>query len=142
MSVGLPGTGVGGLFYLVSALCMPFREAYRAAVGRSDVRSRGLVVRQSGIALGVLGGIWLAGWVIGLVLTGIPAVAAAMNTVPAFAGHTTNILRSATFLLAFATLGAVLGAVEIAGTVRRWMAHRSIEPVPDDDPASLTRDAA
>ncbi len=141
MSVGLPGTGVGGLFYLISALCMPFREAYRAAGGRSDRRSRGVVVRQTVIALGVLGGIWLAGWLIGLLLLRVPAVATAINAVPALTGHSANILKTASFLLAFATLGGVLGAVEIAGTVRRWMVHRPVEPVPND-PARLTRDAA
>ncbi len=141
MSVGLPGTGVGGLFYLVSALCMPFREAYRATVGQSDARTRGVVARQTAIALGVLGGIWLAGWLIGLVLSEVPLVAAAMNAVPVFAGRASNVLKVASFSLAFVTLGIVLGAVEIAGVVRRLWAHRPIEPVPVD-PAQLTRDAA
>lgn len=141
MSVGLPGTGVGGLFYLVSALCMPFREAYRAATGKSTPRSRGVVLRQSLIALGVLGGIWLAGWLIGLVLSQVPLVAAAVNAAPGLAGRSGNILRIASFFLAFATLAAVLGAVEILGAVRRWRAARSIQPTPTDD-RQIARTAA
>lgn len=133
MSVGLPGTGVGGLFYLVSALCMPFREAYRAATGQSTRRSRGVVLRQSLIALGVLGGIWLAGWLIGLVLSQVPQVAAAINAVPGLTGRSGNILKTATFFLAFATLAAVLGAVEILGWVRRWRSPRSAQPTPTGD---------
>lgn len=141
MSVGIPGTGVGGLFYLVSALCMPVREAYRAARGRSDRRSRGVVVRQTLIALGVLCGIWLTGWLIGLVLSRIPAVAVALNAVPALAGRSGNILRTAAFFLALGTLGVVLGAVEIAGVIRRLRARRPPAPLPSE-PARVTRDAA
>ncbi len=140
MSVGLPGTGVGGLFYLVSALCMPFREAYRAATGRSDARSRDLVVRQTLIALGVLGGIWLAGWLIGLVLSHVPVVAAAINAVPSLAGRSSNLLKITSFVLAFATLIAVVGAVEILGAVRRWRAPRAVPPA--DDERRIARPAA
>jgi hypothetical protein len=141
VSVGLPGTGIGGVFYLMSALCMPFHEGYRALAGRSNARSRGVVARQFLLALGVLGGIWIAGWLIGLLLIRVPAVAVAMNALPGLAGHTSTVLKTASFFLAFATLGAVLGAVEIAGTVRRWTSRRVSEPVPDD-PAGLTRNAA
>ena len=141
MSVGLPGTGVGGLFYLLSALLMPFREVYRAAAGKSNPQSRSVVFRQSLIALGVLGGIWLTGWLIGLLLTHVPAVTAAINAVPGFAGRSSNVLKIASFFLAFATLAAVLGAVEILGAVRRWRAPRTVQPTPRDD-RHLDRDAA
>jgi len=141
MSVGLPGTGVGGLFYLVSALLMPLHEAYRATAGKSDRRSRGLVLRQSLIALGVLGGIWLAGWLIGLTLSHVPAVAAAINAVPGLAGRSGNFLKVASFFLAFASLAAVLGAVEILGAARRWGAPRTVQPSPRKDPP-IARPAA
>lgn len=141
MSVGLPGTGIGGLFYLMSALAMPFREGYRALAGRSDARSRGVVARQFAMALGVLGGIWAAGWLIGLLLVRVPAVAVAMNALPVLGGHPSTVVKVASFFLALGTLAAVLGTVEVVGTVRRWAARRPSEPVPDD-PADLTRDAA
>lgn len=141
MSVGLPGTGVGGLFYLASALCMPFREAFRAVAGRSDARSRSLVLRQTLIALGVLGGIWLAGWLIGLVLIQVPAVAAAIRTVPGFAGQSSNILKVSTFVVAVSTLIFVVGAVEVLGAVRRWTAPRRVRPPATDD-SRIARPAA
>lgn len=141
MSVGLPGTGVGGLFYLLSALLMPFREAYRAAAGKSNPRSRRVVLRQSLIALGVLAGIWLAGWLIGLLLGHVPVVAGAINAVPGYAGRSSNILKTASFVLAFATLAAVVGAVEILGAVRRWRAPRTVQPAAGDD-CHADRDAA
>lgn len=141
MSVGLPGTGIGGIFYLVSALCMPFREGRRMLSGRSNPRTRAVVVRQFLLALGVLGGIWLAGWLIGLLLLRVPAVVMAMQNLPVIAGHSANIVKTASFVLAVATLAAVLGTVEVVGTVRRWAARHPSQPVPDD-PAGLTRDAA
>lgn len=141
MSVGLPGTGIGGMFYLMSALCMPFREGYRVLAGRSNPQSRRVVARQVVLALGVLGGIWVAGWLIGLLLLRVPAVAVAMRTLPVLSGHSSNVVKTASFFLAFATLAAVLGTVEVVGTVRRWAAQHPSQPIPDN-PAGLTRDAA
>lgn len=141
MSVGLPGTGVGGLFYLLSALLMPFREAHRATTGRSDRRSRGVVLRQSLIALGVLGGIWLAGWLIGLLLSQVPAVAEAINAVPGLTGRSGNILKVASVFLALGTLAAVLGTVEILGAVRHWRAPRVVQPTSRND-SHIARPAA
>lgn len=37
MTAGLPGTGIGGLFYFVLVLLMPVREAVRVVQGRSSV---------------------------------------------------------------------------------------------------------
>jgi hypothetical protein len=48
MSVGLPGTGVGALFYLLSALWAPIHRLMK----RDDRRSRGIAV--AAIALGIV----------------------------------------------------------------------------------------
>jgi len=37
MVVGLPGTGIGGLFYLLMTLWMPFHELYVLARGKSSL---------------------------------------------------------------------------------------------------------
>lgn len=141
MSVGLPGTGVGGLFYLVSALWMPVRETCRALTGKSDVRSRSLVARQTLIALGVLGGIWLAGWLLGLMLTRVPAVTAVLNAAPALAGRSSNLLKITSLVLGLATLITVVGGVEILGAVRRWKPPREARPPAGED-RGLARPAA
>lgn len=54
MNAGLPGTGLGGLFYLVLALVMPLREAYLTARGRSSRERWRVVAQQFTIALGIL----------------------------------------------------------------------------------------
>src|SRR3954463_3972003 len=70
VTAGLPGTGIGGLFYLISALMMPFREAFRALVGRGD-RARGqLALQQGGLALTILGAVWVTGIVMGVLHIG------------------------------------------------------------------------
>ena len=56
-SAGLPGTGVGGLFYVLLALWMPVRELWATARGRGDrARWRAALV-QSALAWGVVGAV-------------------------------------------------------------------------------------
>ncbi len=141
MSVGLPGTGVGGLFYLVTALLMPFCEGYRAVTGAGDRRSRRTVARQAAITLGVLVGIWATGWLLGLMLSQSPVVVALVNGGRGPSVHFSNVLRTVSLLAAFATLGAVLGAVELARVVRSWARGRSAGALAVP-PGNAERDAA
>lgn len=66
MTAGLPGTGVGGLFYLLAALWLPVRLLWRRAHGRSDPRQVTLAIRQVGMALSMMGAVWLTGALLGL----------------------------------------------------------------------------
>jgi hypothetical protein len=110
VTAGLPGTGIGGLFYLISALLMPFREAFRAMAGRGD-RARGqLALQQSGLAVIILGAVWVTGIVMGLFHIGNTLVHHA--TVAGF-----HILYITPVIVAFATLSGVLIAVEAARLV-------------------------
>jgi hypothetical protein len=54
MTAGLPGVGITGLFFIVSALAMPMVEAYRLVNGTSTPRSRRLAARQFLLALFVV----------------------------------------------------------------------------------------
>ena len=51
MSAGLPGLGLGGLFFVLSALLAPFVELIRTARGRSSVAAWRAVGRQFALAL-------------------------------------------------------------------------------------------
>ncbi|MEV7431390.1 MULTISPECIES: hypothetical protein [unclassified Nocardioides] len=51
MTAGLPGTGLGGLLYVVLALLMPLRELYLTARGRSSRERWAVVGRQALMAL-------------------------------------------------------------------------------------------
>jgi hypothetical protein len=110
VTAGLPGTGIGGLFYLISALLMPFREAFRAIIGRGD-RARGQeALKQGGLALTILGAIWVTGLALGLLHIGTTLVHHAT-----VAG--VHILYITPVIVAFATLSGVLIAVEVAHVV-------------------------
>jgi hypothetical protein len=52
MNPGLPGTGIGGLFYILSALWMPVCEIWRRCRGNAT-GGWPLVARQFAIAVGV-----------------------------------------------------------------------------------------
>lgn len=54
MTAGLPGTGLGGLFYLILSLLMPLRELYLTARGRSSRARWRFVLTQLAIALGII----------------------------------------------------------------------------------------
>lgn len=51
MSAGLPGLGLGGLFFILSALVAPFPELGRAARGRSSLAAWRGILRQLAQAL-------------------------------------------------------------------------------------------
>src|SRR5262249_9038900 len=61
MNPGLPGTGIGGLFYILVALCMPACEVLRRWQGGATRRGT-LVAKQFASALGGIaalsGGFW------------------------------------------------------------------------------------
>src|SRR5438876_10222832 len=68
MNVGMPGTGIGGMFYLVSALATPLSEAYRRV--RGGVTGAGTggwrpVAGQTALAGAILAGMWATGWLLG-----------------------------------------------------------------------------
>ena len=74
MTAGLPGTGIGGVFYLLSALLMPFVELVKTLRGQSSWPRWVLVIRQLAMASGIIAGMWMLGIVLGLLLEAQPDV--------------------------------------------------------------------
>jgi len=121
MTAGLPGTGIGGMFYLISALATPLWEAYLRLRGR---RSRGwrLVVAQTAIACAILAGLWATGWLLGLALSVSRRILPAAIT-----PHPGTLLPAVALLISAGTLAGVLLGVEV---LRLWVRRR-----PDRDPS-------
>ncbi|GBD32144.1 MAG: hypothetical protein KatS3mg081_2126 [Gemmatimonadales bacterium] len=114
MSVGIPGTGVGGLFYLISGLLIPAREIL-AGTRKAQRRARRwrLVVRQTFLVTGILAGIWITGWILGVLITQPLGPAEGVDP----SGSMTrvhNLWGTAAVLAGLGTLGLVLSAVEAA----------------------------
>jgi hypothetical protein len=110
MTVGIPGTGIGGLFYLASALWLPVRGVFRRMRGERVAWVHALA--QAAIALGVLGGLWLTGALLSLLIA--PLLGPATRAGHLAAMHRSNVLRAASVLAGLGTLSLVLTAVQVA----------------------------
>jgi hypothetical protein len=126
MIAGLPGTGIGGLFYLALALLMPLWELGRAVIGRATSGRVRLVVVQAAIALGILGAIWVTGLALSLLQVTNPA---------SQADGAFRMLYVAPALVAFGTLAVVLAAVEIVALMLA-VAARVSQLLSNETPAS------
>jgi hypothetical protein len=78
MSAGLPGLGLGGLFFIFSALLAPFPELWRTLRGRSDLAAWRAIGRQLAQALAMVAAIDLT-----LRLTYVVLSAAGVGNPPA-----------------------------------------------------------
>lgn len=68
MAAGMPGAGIGGIFYILSALLMPFRELARMARGDAGAGSAArwrAIALQVSLALGIVAALWLTGVALG-----------------------------------------------------------------------------
>ena len=63
-NAGLPGTGLGGLMYVVLALAMPFYEIAQTVRGRSSLARWKLVLRQTAISLGIVVAVASTAWAV------------------------------------------------------------------------------
>jgi hypothetical protein len=106
MNPGLPGTGIGGLFYILVALWMPVCEVVRRWQG--DATRRGtLVARQFAIAVGVVASMTGVFWGLDtvFVLDHVAAHAAGAH-------HAALSLRVSALMATSGVLATVLGTVE------------------------------
>ena len=69
MFAGLPGVGVGTLFYILVAFWMPVREIPRVIQGKSSLETWQLILRQMFYAVGIIVTVWFGEkvllWVLG-----------------------------------------------------------------------------
>ena len=112
MTPGVPGAGIGGLFYLASTLLLPFRSLLRRVRGHPDSMTTAQMAYAVALACGVLASLWTTGWVLAMILP--DEVLASVSASGSGQGHVRTVLPVATFATAVTTLLVVLGAVELA----------------------------
>ena len=112
MTPGVPGAGIGGLFYLASTMLLPFRSLVRRVRGQPDSLSARETMHSLAIAGGVVAGLWATGWVLALVVP--DELLRSVTTSPPGTARARTVLPVATFATAVGTLLMVLIAVEIA----------------------------
>lgn len=128
MSAGLPGLGLGGLFFVISALLAPLFELHRTFAGRSSARAWRQVGRQFMIAVGMVIAVDLA-----LRVVLILAALAGAGSMPSGQGLTVLPLApiGITTGLMLVVLAAAKG-LQLALRFSGWLGHRrrSIAPRP------------
>jgi tetratricopeptide (TPR) repeat protein len=119
MTAGLPGAGIGGTFYMLSAIVMPFHAGYRTVTRWRNPRLTAekrvqwwQVFRQFMIAVGIIVALWLTGLALGAVLAAQQSALGEMaSTDP---GRTVpNVIKAGALLLALGTVSVVLIAVQL-----------------------------
>ncbi len=118
MTAGLPGTGIGGLFYILAALIAPLRG-----------KSKRSALYVAGLAAAVLAGMFATGWVFALILgssvrpaLGAPSARAVLplRFHPIFHhAQVENILRWASLASSALVLGVVLSFAQLARVLQR-----------------------
>jgi MFS family permease len=109
MTVGIPGTGIGGLFYVVAGLIAPLRRS----------KSKRAAAYVAVLAVGVLVGIFATGWLLGLLLAPIAKPPLIAGLPSFYRPGTENIVRWASLLGSVVLLGAVLLSVQFARLIQR-----------------------
>lgn len=119
MNAGLPGTGIGGLFYMLSALWMPVAALIRMARGSERPSNWKLVVSQFGLAAGIFAAF---GVIIALIDYFIPAIENALSAaVPFLTMNSQPVsLGVAPTLITLGVLFGYLFSIEILGMFLAW----------------------
>jgi hypothetical protein len=113
MTAGLPGVGIGGIFYLASAIMMPVRSLVATVTGRAHEARWRVALQQAGIAAGILAVLWATGLVLGWIITTAFPHALGTNAAGVTPAHARNVVRTSALLLSFGTLAVVLLLVQV-----------------------------
>lgn len=125
MTAGLPGAGIGGLFYLVSTIALPVRSVWRRVRGLPDPVTLRQLVHSLTMVVGILAGLWLAGWVLAFIVPQDMLVRAPAPGTLGTGVLSRTVLPAAALAAGLATLALVLVAVEVARLmVRRARARQ------------------
>jgi len=124
MNAGLPGTGLGGLFYVLMALWMPFHELVVALRGRRQGGRWGIIGLEVGFALAIAFAAWGTYWLVGFLLNSLAEASTSFSPVLSTAASAANdrmagLLPVAPVVLTLITLLGVLLGVEVLRLIVR-----------------------
>lgn len=139
MTAGIPGVGIGGIFYIASALLMPMRSLVAVARGRPDEARWALALRQAGIAAAILATLWVTGIVLGWIITSFIPQGAAIVSDGSGGTEVRSVVKAGALLLSLGTLSVVLALVQVA---RVALPVRATPSNPEMSRAVRTRPAA
>lgn len=139
MFAGLPGIGVGTLFYIITALWMPVREFGLLVRGRSSLARWRVVGTQVVYACSVILSIMIADrilmWVMGGMAPGSFSPALLLNR--QLGAHAPRSIMAAPIMASILLLGGVLLVVELSRLYHYLIDDGRIESGPGDLPEPL-----
>lgn len=139
MTAGIPGVGIGGIFYLASALLMPMRSLASVLRGKPEDARWSLALRQAAIAGGILAALWATGLALGWIITSFIPHGSTMVAGAAGGNEVRSVVKTGALILSLGTLAIVLAFVQL---LRLVLPPR---PTPASDPMmprARTRPAA
>jgi hypothetical protein len=120
MVAGLPGTGIGGIYYILLAFIMPFWELVRLLRGQSSLKRWIMILKQVTNAAGILGGVYLTGWILACGLNAYRWLIATGSESHTAVQRATNVIPAASAYMAIITLGCVILFTHTLGIVLRY----------------------
>jgi hypothetical protein len=124
---GLPGTGIGGLFYLLLTALMPLRHAVSAVRRRSRAGAGRVVLRCVALAAGIVATIWAQAWAL---RAAILALSPAGQVPAAFRGLADAGTSTYVKVAAFASLASLAAVVLTVHALRLFLRRREAPAVP------------
>jgi hypothetical protein len=136
MFAGLPGIGVGTLFYVLMAFWMPVRELPRVIQGTSSLATWKIIVRQIFYAVSIIVTVMFAERVL-LAVLGVSSVkpfSPATWLHSELGTHATGSILAAPIMASVLLLATVLIFVELLRVVTASLAGRERKPQPELGP--------
>jgi hypothetical protein len=118
---GLPGTGLGGIFYALLVIWMAMRETWLVAQGASSPARWERIAWFAVLLMGIVAALWIEGWLLQHLLGPLPGTAGAAQTISR-AGVAVGALVPALAVSPFVILAALIIAMHAARLVMRGRA--------------------
>lgn len=120
MTAGLPGTGIGGLFYLLLVFLMPCREFYQLCRGRSSPQRWKDIGFYLALTVAIIVTTYAEAWLISQAVTGI---AVRLHMPVPGNGQGYRLLAGMSILMSLGSLVAVLLSVHVI-RLAMWLNRR------------------
>ena len=120
MIAGLPGTGIGGMYYLIVSLWMPIHYLFHKMKRDLPPFKKGIIGRQAFLTVMVIGGMWITGWLLGICLAVVLPLSPATGTSFGSFAIARNVIQITPLILTLATLTLVYIAMLGILAIVRW----------------------
>jgi hypothetical protein len=129
MVAGLPGTGIGGMYYLILSIWMPVHGLFRKAKGDFPYSKKGIIKPQLFLTVLVIAAMWVTGWLLGLLLAILlPGSTAVATNIGSFA-VARNVIRVTPLIITLVTLTLVYIGMRAIRLLVRWRSKRVVPSI-------------